>query len=194
MWRPKVTLTSQIHWEDSSPRVASLAPPHSSSHGPFFGKQERSCWCCRFLSALLQFRQLWKRISRIPCGRRREWWDYFGLSLRRAAPTSMPGLGRATWGQTGGQLQEMAGHLGLVPGAITALLLDSRHSHKPDHLENYNKTCIDTRKKGLNTGDKGQKPSQASREASFYRAAAVPSLPLQLSYIDVPQRCWSPSH
>lgn len=147
-----------------------------------------------FLSALLQFRQLWKRISRFPYGRRREWWDYFGLSLRRAAPTSMPGLGRATWGQTGGQLQEMAGHLGLVPGAISALLLDSRHSHKPDHLENYNKTCIDTRKKGLNTGDKGQKPSQASREASFYRAAAVPSLPLQLSYIDVPQRCWSPSH
>lgn len=83
---------------------------------------------------------------------------------------------------------------GLVPGAITALLLDSRHSHKPDHLENYNKTCIDTRRKGLNTGDKGQKTSQASREASFYRAAAVPSLPLQLSYIDGPQRCWSPSH
>lgn len=35
--------------------------------------------------------------------------------VHRATPTSMPGLGRTTWGQTGNQLQGLAGHLGAGP-------------------------------------------------------------------------------
>lgn len=158
----------------------------------FGGKLESSCWCCLFFSALLQFRQLWERITRIAHGRRQEWWDCFGLAQcigQHQAPCQ--DWAELPEAKLGVNCRSWQGIWGLARGAIIALLLDSRNRHKPDQLESDNKTCIDSRNRGLNTGRKGQKPSQASREAWFYRAAAVPILLLWLLYTDLSQRCWS---
>lgn len=87
------------------------------------------------------------------------------VTVRRATSTSMPGLGRATGAKLGVGCRSWQGIWGPARGAIIALLLDSRHGHKQDLLESDNKTCIDTRNRGLNTGDKGQRSSQASRKA-----------------------------
>lgn len=87
------------------------------------------------------------------------------VTVHRATSTSMPGLGRATGAKLGVGCRSWQGIWGPARGAIIALLLDSRHGHKQDLLESDNKTCTDTRNRGLNTGDKGQRPSQASRKA-----------------------------
>lgn len=194
MWRPKG------HLDQSNPlgRLLPSSCLFSLTTGLF-------SWCRVFLgsrrhpagdafSFQLCSRQLWKKTARIPHGRRRKWWGYFGLS--RCTGQHQPpcqGWAELLGAKLGVNCRSWQGILGLTWRAITALLFDSRHRHKPDQLESDSKTCIDTRKRGHNTGDKGQRPSQTSREAWFYRVAAVPILPLQVSYTDVSQRCWSPS-
>lgn len=195
MWRPKG------HFDQPNP-LGGLLPSSCLfsltaqlfSRCRFFGKQESSCWCCLFLSALLQFGQLWERITRIAYGRRRGWWDYCVLSqcIGQHQPPCQ-GWAELPGATLGVSCRSWQGIWGLAWGAIIALLLHSQHRRKPDQLESDNKTRIDTTNRGLNTDDKGQRSSQASREAWFYRAAAVPILPLKLFYTDVSQRCWSPS-
>lgn len=96
----------------------------------FGGKLESSCWCCLFFSALLQFRQLWERITRIAHGRRQEWWDCFGLEQcigQHQAPCQ--DWAELPEAKLGVNCRSWQGIWGLARGAIIALLLDSRHRH-----------------------------------------------------------------
>lgn len=143
-------------------------------------KQRRSCWCVFVLSALLQFRQLWNRTTKIPHSRRKEWWDYFGLTQYIGQhQLSRQGLGRAarlSQVTAGNQLQELAGHLGAGPWGHHCIFLDSRHQYEPDLLKS-DKTELASGTECLihawcirnihEAGDKGQKPPQSLQQAWF---------------------------
>lgn len=99
------------------------------------------------------------------------------VTVHRATATSMPGLGRATGAKLGVSCRSWQHIWGLVRGAIIALLLDSRHGHKPDQLESDNKTCIDTRKRGLNTGIKDKNHLRHPGKLDFIEQLLSPSSP-----------------
>lgn len=111
--------------------------------------------------------------------------------VHRASPTSMPGLGRTTWGQTGNQLQGLAGHLGAGPRGHHCTSFRQQEQAQPRSVGKW-RLVLTPGTEGLIQGIKDKEHLRHPGKLDFTEQLLSLSSPCN-SYTDLSQRCWSPS-